>query len=763
MKSDPRRAGLGHSEKVANLAALVALACAVMPAYAAEDNVEDTLPEINVIGTAQETLKQAPGVSIITAEDIQKRPPVNDLSEIIRTQPGVNLTGNSTSGQRGNNRQIDIRGMGPENTLILIDGRPVTSRNSVRYGWRGERDSRGDTNWVPAEQVERIEVLRGPAAARYGNGAAGGVVNIITKGPAKETHGSITAYTNIPEHSEYGATRKINFNLSGPLAENLSYRLYGNISKTDADDYDVNEDHSNPRTGLYAGTYPAGREGVRNRDVGARLSWKLSEQHSLDFDATFSRQGNIYGGDTQNTNNFTTTATGDLNALAQRVQTMLGRETNIIYRDTVALTHRGKYDFGTSMAYLQYESTRNNRLNEGLAGGTEGLFSSNEFTTSRLKGYTAHAEMNLPSKLGGLDQVWTVGTEWVRQTLDDPNSMTQTLLGGDIPGMTSIGRASETAANIFSLFVEDNIALTDRTILTPGLRYDHHSRTGDNWSPALNLSHGLDDNWTLKTGIARAYKAPNLYQTNTNYLLYSNGIGCWGASGACYLRGNDDLEAETSINKELGIEYSNNGVLAGLTYFRNDYKNKIEAGIDAVGQATTGNTANIFQWENIPKAVVEGLEGTLKLPLASNLEWSNNFTYMLTSKNKTTGEVLSVIPKYTVNSILDWKYDNDLSFQATMSWFGKQEPKKYDYQGNRVSGYSAKERSPYALFGVSGTYVISPSWRVTTGVSNLFGKRLYRRGNASGVGTAPNVISGAGAETYNEPGRALYISLTSSF
>lgn len=88
------------------------------------------------------------------------------------------MTGNSTSGQRGNNRQIDIRGMGPENTLILIDGKPVTSRNSIRLGWRGERDTRGDTNWVPADQVERIEVIRGPAAARYGSGAMGGVVNI---------------------------------------------------------------------------------------------------------------------------------------------------------------------------------------------------------------------------------------------------------------------------------------------------------------------------------------------------------------------------------------------------------------------------------------------------------------------------------------------------------------------------------------------------------------------------------------------------------
>lgn len=96
--------------------------------------------------TAERELKQAPGVSIITADDIKKRPPVNNLSDIIRKMPGVNLTGNSASGQYGNNRQIDIRGMGPENTLILIDGKPVRSRNSVRMGRSGERNTRGDTN-----------------------------------------------------------------------------------------------------------------------------------------------------------------------------------------------------------------------------------------------------------------------------------------------------------------------------------------------------------------------------------------------------------------------------------------------------------------------------------------------------------------------------------------------------------------------------------------------------------------------------------------
>ncbi|MFO5713165.1 hypothetical protein, partial [Klebsiella pneumoniae] len=69
----------------------------------------------------------------------------------------------------------------------------------------------------------------------------------------------------------------------------------------------------------------------------------------------------------------------------------------------------------------------------------------------------------------------------------------------------------------------------------------------------------------------------------------------------------------------------------------------------------------IYQWENVPKAVVEGLEGTLTLPLADGLKRSNNFTYMLQSKNKETGDVLSVTPRYTLNSMLGWQATDGLS------------------------------------------------------------------------------------------------------
>lgn len=157
--------------------AFVALASPSMLATAAESEerragevlevpvADNALVIQDTLITAEREARQALGTSIITAEDIKRHPPANDLSDIIRREPGVNLTGNSASGARGNNRQIDLRGMGPENTLILIDGKPSSARNAVRYGWNGDRDTRGETNWVPAEAVERIEILRGPAAA----------------------------------------------------------------------------------------------------------------------------------------------------------------------------------------------------------------------------------------------------------------------------------------------------------------------------------------------------------------------------------------------------------------------------------------------------------------------------------------------------------------------------------------------------------------------------------------------------------------------
>lgn len=705
------------------------------PAFAAE-TTEKLADDESMIVTAEQELKQQPGVSTITAEDIKKNPPVNDLSDIIRKMPGVNLTGNGASGSRGNNRQIDIRGMGPENTLIMIDGVPVSSRNSVRYSWRGERDSRGDTNWVPAEMVERIEVIRGPAAARYGSGAAGGVVNIITKRPTNDWHGSLSLYTSQPENDKEGDTRRANFNLSGPLAgDALTMRLYGNINRTDADAFDINTAEN--------GSYAAGREGVRNKDINTVLSWKITPLQIVDFSYGYSRQGNIYAGDTQNSNS--NASTDGL------VESLYGDETNRMYRQSYGIAHNGIWDWGTSKLNFNYEKTNNTRLQEGTAGRTEGMINSDTYATSRLESYRAGGEINFPVQLL-VDQTVTLGAEWNRDELNDPASMLASNASGvNLPGSSGdpSQRSSKNSATISSLFFEDNIAATDTTEVIPGLRFDYHDQFGANWSPSLNVSQGLGDYFTLKAGIARVFKAPNLYQSTPGYLLSTRGNGCPIGLSQCYLLGNDDLDAETSVNKEIGLEFSNEGYVAGITWFRNDYKNKIVSGTEPV-YSSTRPVYNVLRWENGGKAIVEGLEGNLTIPLiADTLEWRSNATYMFRSESKETGNPLSVIPEFTINSQLEWQATQDLSANINWTQYGRQKPRQNAETNIDTSNMTTQEISPYSVFGLNVNYDITKNLRANAGINNLFDKRIYRENS--------------GASTYNEPGRAYYAGVTMSF
>lgn len=719
---------------------LAILLCGFIHTTASAKDANNPDDVIVVTAKAEHALKQQPGVSIITTDDIIKSAPVNDLSDLIRKMPGVNLTGNSASGSRGNNRQIDIRGMGPENTLILIDGIPVSSRNSVRYSWRGERDSRGDSNWVPAEMVDRIEVLRGPTAARYGSGAAGGVVNIITKKPTNKWSGSVSLYANHPQDGKEGSTKRANFSLSGPLIDDVfTMRLYGNLNKTDGDKADINTAQN--------GSYAAGREGVRNKDINSQFIWKLSDKQILRYDYGFSRQGNIFAGDTQYSNGNNSSG-GLVPELAAK-----GAETNRMYRQSYSLTHNGFWDWGESTLSAAYEKTNNSRLLEGTSGSVEGMIRSLEYDTSHLNSYRLYGEAVMPLTTQ-IEQTVTVGAEMTRDTLDDPASMKGTNINSAIIGGVSghgADRNSKNSANLGALFIENNIVPMDGTNIIVGLRFDKHSQFGGNFSPSLNVSQALNDYFTLKAGIARAFKAPNLYQSSTDYLLNTRGNGCPVTieSGACYLLGNKNLDAEISVNKEVGLAFAYNDFNAGITYFRNDYQNKIIAGTEIVGIGPNGG--NILRWENGGKAVIQGIEANLAIPITENsLNWRTNATYMITSKVKNTGNPLSVIPKYTINTMLDWKINHQVSANLAYTFYGRQKPRQFaDSRVEANRGINTSELGAYGLTAVGIVYNIGKDVRLNIGIQNLFDKKVYRNNQ--------------GAATYNEPGRIYYAGMTASF
>ena len=731
--------------------AILPLALISAFSHAAEEKAAEQAEVDTVYVTAEKQLQQSLGVSRISKDDIDKRPAVNDISEFVRTMPGVNLTGNTATGQRGNKRQIDLRGMGPENTLILIDGKPVNSRQSERISMRGERNTRGDSNWVPVEEIESITVLRGPAATRYGSGAMGGVVNIVTKKVSKEFKGQVNLYANQPQDSKEGATRRIGFNLSGPIIQDtLGFRIYGNLNKTDADAADINAGHGNDSA--------AGVEGVRNKDIAGRLQWKISPAQTLILDSSYSRQGNIYNGDTQNSNPPARDKVALYNGLVNSKA-----ETARLYRSAFSLTHDGAWEWGDTKNVISYERTVNSHLPEGLAGGPEGSYTGLDFVQSRLKNLRFSSEANIPFKLG-VDNVLTVGAEFTDSKLDDPASNTQGFTDQkktDVFDGISATRGGKASQRNWAAYVEDNISLTDKTHLIPAIRFDHNSDSGSNWSPALNFSHQIGENWLVKGGIARAYKAPNLYQTNPDFILYTRGQGCpLSATNKirCYYMGNAALKPETSINKEIGLEFNKNGWQASATYFHNAYRNKIVIGENIIATSNIGNW--LLQWENTPKATISGIEGNLVIPLHDTLKWSNNFTYMHKSEDY-QGNPLSLVPKHTLNSTLSWTPNERFDANLTFTHYGRTKPRgvainRLERDGNLRAGvtpltseHNQTQVGSYGIWGINAGYNWNKRVAVRGGVSNLFNKKLYR--------------TTAGAQTYNEHGRAFYGSLKVSF
>ena len=458
------------------------------------------------------------------------------------------------------------------------------------------------------------------------------------------------------------------------------------------------------------------------------------------MDLASSRQGNLFAGDSQNSN---------VDPIANEILSQLiGKETNTMWKDSYAMTHEGKWDWGDSRIIAQFDRTKNKRFVEGTAGASEGRINSlDNRTTSTLDTLRLNGEVNIPLDFY-VPQNLTVGTEWVEDRFKDPGNTTQGT--GEYANSLTTGDRSKMNSRIASAYVEDNLKMTDSTDFVLGLRFDDHNKSGSNWSPSLNITQRLGDYFTLKGGIARAYKAPNLYQNAEGYLLATKGNGCPIGLTQCVLQGNDDLKPETSVNKEIGIQFQKDNVNASLAWFRNDYKDKISSGTEVSQQVVIGATTyNVLQWTNIPKALVQGLEGSVTLDWG-DISWTNNFTYMIDSVNKETGNPLSVIPNYTINSIFNYKITDKADVNFVYTQYGRQKPRQYvETNIDNTAGLVTESIKSYGIAGINMGYKFTDQFSGRVGVSNVFDEEKLRDLSVS--------------QSYNEPGRAYYASLKYQF
>ncbi len=161
--------------------------------------------------------KAASAIYVLTEEDIRRSGAVN-IMEALRMVPGVLV-----SKLNQNRYAISIRGfnqrLGSDKLLVLMDGRSIYSPVQSGVFWIGQ-----DT---VLEDIERIEVIRGPGAALWGSNAVAGVINIITKSAGK-TQGGLVAGGVGTEERGFGTLR-----YGGKLENGLNYRIYGKYRDRD--------------------------------------------------------------------------------------------------------------------------------------------------------------------------------------------------------------------------------------------------------------------------------------------------------------------------------------------------------------------------------------------------------------------------------------------------------------------------------------------------------------------------------------------------
>jgi iron complex outermembrane receptor protein len=155
------------------------------------------LQEIQVVGSRNSrrtVVNSAVPIDVISIKDVTTQSGKVEINELLQyAAPSFNANKQSGSDGADHVDPATLRGLGPDQTLVLINGKRRHQSSLINlFGTRGRGNTGTDLNAIPASSIKRIEILRDGAAAQYGSDAIAGVINIVLNDNVEEFTGSIT-------------------------------------------------------------------------------------------------------------------------------------------------------------------------------------------------------------------------------------------------------------------------------------------------------------------------------------------------------------------------------------------------------------------------------------------------------------------------------------------------------------------------------------------------------------------------------------------
>lgn len=680
---------------------------APFPSSATEPAPETTLQTVVVTATARQV-----EIKSITAADIERRSPAN-VQSVLQDVPGVSY---SRSGGLGG--QIVMRGFNSNTprTLLLVDGERFRGRNTLEF------------NLIDLNQVERIEVLRGPGSAFYGPDAMVGVVNVITRRASGDVEGPPTVTPLLRALAYDSASDMKSVRIEGQFVGNgldallgLSYRTAGNFSSPE-------------------GAIPNSDFTVGQLDL--RAGYRIQPGHRLELtlkatDAQSGRAGGIGG-------------VPGSPLVVQREDPLRERYARLAYTGRLE-------DWGVEQVKASlYVRDLYSRLT------TENRTQTNRLTTSEniVDGPVVHG-----GKLSALvpfgPHALTLGADYFHERRKGARSGSAvTTLSTGTTVMAPVSQNSPDAEQTdLGLFGQLDYVFSDAWSAKLGGRIDHvtsrteaspvispllqpayernRERTDRPQTGEFSLAYRWNKNLTLWGGAGTAFRVPSTIES-------------FGSSrqGTGYNVPNPELRPEEGKSLEIGAYYSAAGSRLEATFFDSRYKDFI------VRAPITFNGLASYQNQNVGKARVRGVEVDGRWQIGRSLQAYFDLAF-LHGTNTQTNQSLSYLPPLNGRVGLQADLGSAGQLESVVRWArGKR----------RIDATTERPTEGYAVLDLYWSADVG-RWShragraiFSAGIGNLF-DRTYRL--ASTVEDIRYAVS-----TTNpllEPGRALTLSLKSEF
>lgn len=667
--------------------AALAMAIAMPAALTAQPVVESErqarvsqLPQLNVVGDAETNVSRQTGaVSLVSSDDMESIQP-RSTEEALKRVPGIHIKPEEESAIVAN---IGVRGISSADykTLILEDGVPVAPGLFVGNG----------RYYNPRiQRIDNIEVLKGSSALRYGPGNIGGVINYRTKEPQD----GVALETSVGSWDTYKTTLELGG--SSPSQDGIFGAV---ISWTDSDGF-MDKGYETTDAMIKAGTAIG-----EDQWIGVKFGYTENDAN-ISYRGLFLDEYRRGADDNPAPDDYYLTGrtSFDINHI-WTVNRDLELETLVYWSEMFRDYWRFGVDGGASAtqgSWVYTDNVNGNNRNFERFGVESRLTARNN-----LFNVSGEAEIGLRY----------MNEEMVDQTLlavrDNPRTP-------DV-GRGGLGRDRVDTAESYALYAQNRFDLSQRWAVTPGLRVEYYEqsrkdRQGGGTASASNteVMPGLGTTFQLSPG-AQLY--------GSVYKAFSPALNGDALDGLQ----DQDLEAETSVNLELGVRGQAGRVRYEATAFRMDFSNQI----------IPANSNSNFQRTNGGETVHQGLEGSLEVALDGGFDVFGNVTWVPDAEfdgdrfaadgvTVTTpdGNRIPYTPEWIANAGVGYE-NGGLRTQLSANYTGSQftdVENSGDIQEN-TSGFFTGKVDSYTTVDFTTRYVVNRQLELFGSIKNLTDER----------------------------------------